>query len=539
MRAERFMGILWSACTPLLAVMLVPASAHGLPGVAQDEPGEARVTIELLDTDVRDALRLVAKQAEVDLVVSNEVSGSVTLELTDASLRQTLDAIVNVSGLQYSITGRIVTVTTLKEQLERDKQRDEYASSQEVAVSIPLEVLIINLRYVDADRVLSAVEGLLGEGGSISQLKTSDHIAQDNQNAGSTGSQSSDSPGLQIGTQLTTSSVGQPARSHTLVISDVPERLELIAGVIAEIDVKPVQVLIEARFVEVRLGDEYRLGIDWNVVAGANGAASPHTFPFGDSSLGDYNPNVEGGSPGGVFPPAPPLVSTPSVAGLFTFGTLDFSSLSAVLDMLQEDTSMEIVSSPHVVVGDRHTATILVGERYPILSANISEFGNVTEQLDHYEPIGVQLEVTPSVLNDDEVELYVRPSTSSLGELVTGSTGLSVARINARQIDTSVTVKDSQTLVLAGLITTRERNGQTSVPFLGAIPLLGKLFTHKTTSEERVDLVVFLTVKIVQELGLTKEQQRLFELFSVGSEVDLEQALERSPLDYDRSALQY
>ena len=88
----------------------------------------------------------------------------------------------------------------------------------------------------------------------------------------------------------------------------------------------------------------------------------------------------------------------------------------------------------------------------------------------------------------------MRPSTSSLGSEVRGSTGLTVARINSRQIDTSVTVKDRQTVVLGGLITTREAEVTSKVPFLGDIPLLGSVFEHETTSMEKVDLAVFLTV---------------------------------------------
>jgi len=233
------------------------------------------------------------------------------------------------------------------------------------------------------------------------------------------------------------------------------------------------------------------------------------------------------------------MVSTPSTSGLFTFGTLDFSDFSAVLQMIQTNSNVQVVSNPRVVVGDRHTATILVGERFPILSANVSEFGSVTEQLDHYEPIGVQLEVTPSVLNEEEIELFVRPSTSSLGPLVVGSTGLSVARINSRQIDTMVTVKDNQTLVLGGLITSRDVEDVSRVPYLSRIPLLGRLFTHKSSSTERVDLVVFLTVSIVREHGLTAKQRKMFENTNYWADDLREGARPASPLEFSPSGPQY
>jgi len=497
-----------------LILLLVPFSTSA----AAQEGGSTNpqsIKLQLVDSDIRDAFRLVAKQGGINMVLSNGVQGSISLELEDVSIQDALDAIASVGGYQYTQKGTIVTVTTLEELLEREKLKQEYAGPPSSAH----EVMLFELRYVDADRVVSLVEKMLSETGTVSVLKTSDQLADDYRNrlrGGSNGnyqgqnSQGSSEDELQIGTQLSSSTRGQPAKSHTLVAVDTPERIKHIAKVIESIDVKPPQILIEARFVEVSLDDENRLGIDWNMVASVSGGAGPTTFPFGNSSLGSFNPQVDGGSPGGLFPAAPNSITSPTDAGLFTFGTLDFSALTAVLELIQTDSRVKIVSNPRIVVGDRHTATILVGERYPILSANISEFGTVTEQLDRYEPIGVQLEVTPAVLGDDEIELLVRPSTSSLGGTVSGSTGLEVARINSRQIDTSVTAQDSQTIVLGGLFTTREVEESTRVPYLSAVPLLGNLFEHESTVMERVDLVIFLTVTIVKEDGLTNSQQTMF-----------------------------
>ena len=504
MRAFRFPR----AC--LSALVLQGAALAGVMPQApttQESAQDKLVDLAVVDTDIRDALRLVARQCGVNMAISNEVQGKITLELEQASLAETLDAIVAIGGFQYTITGKIVTVQTLAELLEQRKQRDEFRELTQQVLAPDPQTLVLELRYVDAERIEPIVKSLLSETGSVSILKSSDHVARDRGGAGEGASSQSE---LQIGTKLSTSSVGEPAKSHTLVILDEPDRLARIRSVVASIDVKPPQVVIAARFVEISLDDEQRLGIDWNVLAQMNGASTPHTAPFGSSSLGSIDPLVEGGSPGGIFPPASPTITSPGQPGLFTFGTLDFTTFSAILEMIQSYSDIRIVSNPSVTVRDRHTATILVGERYPILSANISEFGTVTEQLDHYEPIGVQLAVTPSVLGD-EVELLVRPSSSSLGPDVEGSTGLGVARINSRQIDTLVTVKDGQTVVIGGLITTRDVATKTRVPFLGSVPLVGRLFQHDGKTKERVDLVIFLTVSINQENGLTPEQRGLFE----------------------------
>jgi type IV pilus assembly protein PilQ len=524
---------LLSVLLGLGANLALEVHAAAYPVQTQETLDSARISLELENTDVRDALRLVAKQGGLDIVMSNKVTGTISLELTQATLREALEAIVSVVGFHHEIEGNIITVASLEEFAVRARQRQELQGSRTGEPPKGPQVLVLQLRYVDAERVRPVIEPLLGEGGTATVLRTPDGMALERR---ATEASPADARALQVGSRLSTTTQGQPARSHTLVVVDVQERLDRIQEVVRSLDVKPVQVLIEARFVEVALDKDHKLGIDWNVIAGASGAAAPHTFPFGDSSLGSFGPNVTGGSSGGIFPAAPNSVTTPAAPGLFTFGTLDFSTFTAVLQMIQTDSRLEVVSNPRIVVGDRQTATILVGERFPILSATISEFGTVTEALDHYEPIGVQLEVTPSVLNDDEVELFVRPSTSSLGPEVSGSSGLTVARINTRQIDTSVTAKDNQTVVLGGLITTREEEVVDKVPFLGSIPLLGKLFRHQSTRNERVDLVVFLTVTILKD-GALSEADR--EMLSRSLSRDGSGARARSTLDYSPSAPQY
>ncbi len=519
------------------------ALSLGLAPLAQsgdsDKPVEAaaertveapRVTIDLVDSDVRDALQLVSKQAGVDIIAAMGVEGRISLSLQDATLEETLDAIASVGGFEVHRAGEIITLQTLEARMEHERRRAELAAvltppDQEVIV--PLQPLVLRLKYVDAERVEGIVASMLSERGSVSLLKTQDHVEIE-RGVPDSGGMSSGS--LQIGTQLSSSSAGQPASSHTLVVFDEQQRLDQIEEVVQALDVKPMQVVIEARFVEISLGNDERLGIDWNAVASMAGGATPTTLPFGNGSLGEFDPNEPTGGPS-VFPPAPNSVTAPGAPGLFTFGTLDFTSFTAMLELIRRDSNVQLVSNPRIVVGDRHTATILVGERYPILSANVSEFGTVTEQLDRYEPIGIQLAVTPAVLGD-EVEMLVRPSTSSLGPDVEGSTGLVVARINSRQIDTLVRVRNGQTVVVGGLITSREQELETSVPFLGSLPLLGNLFRHTSKVSERVDLVVFLTVTIVEDNGLTPEQQQLFEDTRLTEEHALRARKRRSVLDF-------
>ena len=314
----------------VLPILLITLAANALAQEPELREVPA-IDLHLLDTDIRDALRLVAAQSGINLVVSNEVQGKITLDLQGVTLSDALDAISKAGGWGYSVDGAIVTVTG------RTVAPAEAIPTVEAAPDPAAELgaLVIKLRFVDAERVLPVIEMLLSEAGSVSALKTSDQVGQ----ADAGGTQAAGSGGnLQIGAPLSSSSKGTPAKSHTLVAVDTPARLARIQEVVDRIDVKPMQVLIEARFVEVSLDDTHKLGIDWNMIASASGAATPHTFPFGGADLGSYGPEVDGGSAGGVFPNAPNSVTSPAGAGLFTFGALDFSSLSAVLELMESDT---------------------------------------------------------------------------------------------------------------------------------------------------------------------------------------------------------
>ena len=172
-----------------------------------------------MTTDVRDALRMVAQQGGVTWSCRKRSRGSVSLELDGVSLSETLDAIVSVGGFEYTIEGSIVTVASLETLLAQEKLRMEYADGQEVAEQ---EAMVIELRYVDADRMQPVIEGLLSENGSVELLRTSDHVAKDYelermqglQNVNQNQAQQAESS-LQVAGRLQSTYQGQPARSHT------------------------------------------------------------------------------------------------------------------------------------------------------------------------------------------------------------------------------------------------------------------------------------------------------------------------------------
>src|SRR5258706_1291323 len=156
---------------------------------------------------------------------------------------------------------------------------------------------------------------------------------------------------------------------------------------------------------------------------------------------------------------------------------------------------------------------MLVGERYPILQANISNYGTATESLQTYIPVGVQLEVTPTIMIDGTISMMVHPATSALGDDVVGSTGLKVARIRTRELDTRVIMSDGQTIVLGGLISDRKTHSATKVPGLGDLPVLDIFFRQENPRSERVDLLVFLTAHVACATQISERDHKVYDMY--------------------------
>lgn len=295
----------------------------------------------------------------------------------------------------------------------------------------------------------------------------------------------------------------EPARhARTVVVTDVPQNIARIADLIADLDKLPPQVLIEARIVEMSTDLQRQLGIDWDVNVLATGPVLNHELPL------NWRAGFSGGTQIRHSPDGTVQTST-SLA----LGTIDFSRLTALFRAHQTDNAIRLLANPRMLVHNNHSASILVGERYPILQATITDFGTVTEAFDTYIPVGVQLEVTPTIMMDGRVSMLVHPATSALGDDVIGTTGLRVARIRTREMDTRVIMRDGQTVVLGGLISDRKTRTINKVPGLGDWPVFSLFFRQESPRTERVDLLIFLTAHIEAATEISARDFEVFEMY--------------------------
>ena len=506
----------------LQILMIVAALACSVSPLLAGDPkvktiGSGRsITLNMKKGEVSDALRLIAEQGGLNLVIGPEVKGEVSVYLTDASLETALKAIASNNGFSYRVDDDVITVSKVSDK----------TNGPEIAP--PVTTSIFTLRSQNAERVKDALEFALTKHGKMKVLNQNSQDGYGVQRLNALGGELNGTSGTNgsvpgsVGgygpSQSATNGTGgtslglprqnqalsqdQARNAGTLVVTDVPENVERIGRLIADLDKLPPQVLIEARIVEMSTDLQRQLGIDWNVNVLANGPILNHEWPLhnraGFASGSQIRRTFDGS----------PIQS----AGL-ALGTVDFSQMSAMLRANQNDTSVRLLANPRLLVYNNHSASILVGERYPILQANISNYGTATESLQTYIPVGVQLEVTPTIMMDGTVSMLVHPATSALGDDVVGTTGLHVARITTRELDTRVIMSDGQTIVLGGLISDRKTHQANKVPGLGDIPVLDILFRQENPRSERVDLLVFLTAHVECATQVSERDQKVFDMY--------------------------
>ena len=405
---------------------------------------EGNVTVDFREADIRNVLRILAYKSGVNIVAGPEVVGLVTIQLTDVPWQQALDVILSTYGYGYDQRGKIITVTSI-ENLKKRREDAQLLSDQE-----PLMTKTFLLNYAKASEVIASVE----------KMKTS------------------------------RGSVNFDERTNAIIVRDIPGNIELIGNVIDTLDATTPQVLIEAKIVETTLNNSENLGVDWVVQAGASGTKRPTTYPF--TNITDNKYIIDN------FPGADETE--------FIYGTLDFSKVQAVLELLRTRTDTNILSNPRIVTLDNKKASIVVGSQYPIPSYVYNE-EQARLQVNgfEYKDIGVIFDVTPHVNNAGLVTLDINPRVTDILDFVTVE-NTQLPRLSNESATTRVMIKDGETLVIAGLIKDKVTDVKKKIPLLGDIPLLGLIFQKSEKEIVKTDLLIFLTPHIITPSERVKAQ---------------------------------
>ena len=421
--------------------------------VGEKNVEEQLLTMDFNEAEISDVLRILSEEYGLNIIAGRDITGQVTVSFTDVTLDDALISILKTNGYDYVKEGNIIRVIRLGQPgVERITR-------------------IFTLEHVDAKDVKKSLTGMITQYGVIETMTRT------------TG----------VGSEKT------KGRSNVLIITDIPSNLKKLKEVVSQLDQPVPQIVIQARIMEVSLDTEADLGIDWNLQASARGASRPTTFPFNKKYTGrdsKYFPRTD-----------PSDTDFPARGGFpyagsddFTFGTLSFTDLTAVIKLIESSTDANILACPKITTLDNQEASIIVGEiiPIPIYSYNIEIGAWAITGYDEQE-VGISLKVTPHVSAGDIV-MTVSPDISKITGWVVGPSGENEKPMLAtRRADTQVRVKNGETIVIAGLLKDRKVKAVSKVPILGDIPLIGLLFRKRSPEKEKIDLLIFLTPYILTD----------------------------------------
>lgn len=472
-------------------------------------PLDRKVSIRVSNVPISAFLNSITTQAKINFIMSEEFANKkVTASLTRVTVREALDTLLRVHGLAYQRIGK----------------SDSYVVTKRSNDAPDTITKIYTLSYISLQGIGSAQSELnsimpqdVSTGGSSSSMSSSGMDSGMSLGGGMSGTSGSGSDSYSGGAEITTivksmlSPVGKIAvdpRTNKLIVTDVAEVFPQVENILAELDVKPPQILIEAQIVEVSktsglsLGFEYggeggtmvsmtgpKRVVDFDYIKGNGVKGWNYIFPTKDQM------NSDSGSGGGEGGGSSSSDSDQSDEG----GLLDFSAFNIVLKSLLTRGEAKYLGKPKVVTLNNKTATITTSTDATV-GQTMSQSGSgsgegMTTTSAERKRVGLTLQVTPQVNREGYVTLYVQPSYSDLV-----SSGFDFSKdTTTRAASTLVRVKNGQTVVIGGLLTSRETDQTRKVPLLGDIPILGWLFTSKTKSKSTTDLVIFITPTILAE----------------------------------------
>lgn len=409
------------------------------------------ISINFQDIPVRNVLQLIADYNDFNLVVSDSVSGNVTLRLDDVPWPQVLDIILQSKDLDKRMRGSVLLVAPKAELTASEHQVMEAKRKQQELLSLRSDLIQVN--YAKATDIAALLSGSTDGVGMLSE-RGSLHVDE---------------------------------RTNALIIKDTPDNIRSIKDIVSSLDIPVKQVQIEARIVTINEGDIDELGVRWGVskvngdttVGGSIEGNLASSGLLGEDATVDDFLNVNLGAGAGAA----------SIA--FQVAKLGNILLDLELSALQTENKAEIISSPRLMTTNKKTAYIEQGTEIPYLEASSSGATSVS-----FKKAVLSLMVTPQITPDDKLVLDLEVTQDNKGEDVPTGTGTAIS-IDTQRIGTQVLVNNGETVVLGGIYQHSMTNVTRKVPLLGDIPVLGALFRHKMEQMGKRELLIFVTPKIV------------------------------------------
>lgn len=406
------------------------------------------ISIEVRDTPVRDVITLIADQSGANIIMSDDVNGTITIKLRQVPWDQALSIIMKTRGLGYVRQGSVLRIAPIRQLQSEAEDARRILEAQEA--TLPLRVKVIPVSFANVGTLASQIRNTL-QASQVSAIPGQP-------SAGGRGRIEAD------------------PRSSSIIVTDTEENIKRIEQLVKALDTAPLQVMIEGKIVEAKEDMSRNFGINWGYTG--------QDVPLGGLTFGQS---------GRI---APPLGSP--VANLdFRLGTLSFfGDLDAKLALFERQSMAKIISSPRVVTMNAQQATIDQAIQIPVPTQALPSAGgaSTTQALVsvNYRPVPTTLTVTPQITSGGDILMQVTFRREFLG-----STGSASPPIESRNVQTNVMVKNGQTAVIGGVYQSDTTESETGVPYLRHVPVLGWLFKSTEKTSLRNELLVFITPRIL------------------------------------------
>ncbi len=411
-----------------------------------------RLSLNFQDIDVRAVLQLIADFTNLNLVVSDSVKGRLTLRLKNVPWDQALDIILKTKGLDMRKQGNVLLVAPAQEIAAREKL--ELQNQKQVEELAPLRTEFIQVNYARAQDLASLLK------------------SPDNSLLSSRGRVSID------------------ARTNTLLVQDTADKLEQIRELVKRLDVPVRQVLIESRIVTAEDKFSRELGVRFGVTNAGGGIVGDATNTAISGTLAGTRNALNGIVPADEglnvnLPIASPAGSIGLALAKLPLGYM----LELELAAAQAEDRVEVISTPRVITSNQTQARIERGTEIPYQQATSS--GATAVQ---FKKAVLSLEVTPTITPDERIFMDIQVNKDDVGDVFNG-----VPSVNTRAIQTQVLVQNGQTVVLGGIYDTEKIDSTDSVPYLGEVPLFGRLFRRDTNKLNKSELLIFITPRLIND----------------------------------------
>ncbi len=427
------------------------------------------VEIHVNDANLVEVLRMLSLQSQKNIVASKEVRGTITANLYDVTVREALDAILHANGYAYREKGNFIYVYTTKEIAEIEKAERQ------------MKTEVFRVFYTPAANAANMIKPVLSLAGGQVAVTTPPKVGISSSAAGGGGNDHAD--------------------DEILVVTDYPENIEAARKILAEVDRRPQQILLEAVILRAVLNEDNALGVDFTVLGGVDFTTL--------TSAGQNTGNALSGTIKDAAPPGDPLAPNPQdiVANNYSAGGTGFTqnvpagglrvgfvsnNVSVFLSALEQITDTTVLANPKILALNKQQGEVFVGNEdgyYTTLTTETS-----TSQSVESLKTGTRLIFRPFISSDGYIRMEVHPEDSD-GQVKANG----LPSKTTTEVTSNVMIKDGHTIVIGGLFRESTSSAKSQVPFLGNLPLAGALFKSQRDRTVREEVIILLTPHIVKD----------------------------------------